>query len=197
MSAKITKKSLGRFSKESGKILRILTGGNKDELEFQEFCEIVKQFNLERSNYLNFVVESLNVISILTRILWFLYFKAIFIVSIHLFGRGDLFKLVIYPLIIVLIRASFNTINSFLFLIRMHPYDIGDRLLISEFNIEEDLIVRSIGLASTTFKRWNNEIVIFNNKILQRKVIKNLIRFKKHSWSLKGFEQTNEIAPTN
>lgn len=181
--AKITKKSLSKYFSRADEVLRILTQGFEDDLNFQDFHESIRQFNFERSNYVNFVDESLNVISIIIGIHWVFYNAILLAIAVQLFANDGILKMVIYPFVLFLFPLIFNTVKPFLFLIYMHPFDIGDRVFISDFN-EENLIVKSIGLNSTIFERWNNEIVIYTNNYLQSKVLKNIKRSRKQTWLL-------------
>ena len=62
----------------------------------------------------------------------------------------------------------------------MHPFDIGDRIFIGD----ENLIVKSVGLTSTVFERWNNDYVIYTNRCLRSKILKNIRRSRNQVWSV-------------
>ena len=180
MRGKITLESLSKYFRDSRGVFKILTQGLDTELEYQDFHDNIRQLNIERTSYLNFIDENSRITSMIARIHWAVYSLVILVAAVQLFGNDGLLKFAIYPFILFLFPIGFNMMDSFFFLIYMHPFDIGDRIFIEE----ENLIVKSLRLTSVVFERWNNEIVIYTNKHLRSKILRNIRRSKSQAWSV-------------
>ena len=65
-----------------------------------------------------------------------------------------------------------DLINCILFVFIMHPYDVGDRIIIDEMN----LIVHRVNFMSTEFIQWDGQRMYIPNTVLLTKVIHNVRR---------------------
>lgn len=66
--------------------------------------------------------------------------------------------------------------KSLIFLFVIHPYDIGDRILINLGSVEENLVVAELNVFSTLFYRWDGTSVFVPNHLLADISITNLRR---------------------
>jgi hypothetical protein len=62
--------------------------------------------------------------------------------------------------------------EGIIFLFITHPFDVGDRVFIDNFNY----IVHEIGIITTTFRRWDGQLILSPNSILLTKNIVNVRR---------------------
>ncbi|KAI9168345.1 hypothetical protein H9P43_007717 [Blastocladiella emersonii ATCC 22665] len=86
---------------------------------------------------------------------------------------------VLVPLGSFLVALSFafgstvrSMFESVVFVFSTHAYDVGDRVFVDGMN----LVVREIGILSTTFERWDGHLIYQSNVELQRKTIVNVRR---------------------
>lgn len=182
----ISKASLLRIfdEKNAAECLRILTQGFEVSLNFSDFHENLRQINAERKSLINFIDGSEYSIKILENCSTILELLLILGVFIRIFEISNTFLFFAIPALLFLFPTCISLFDSFLFIVYTHPYDIGDRILINMGKGDDNLIVKSIGLTSTVFERWNNEIVIISNKNLKDQVIKNIKRSKSQSWKI-------------
>lgn len=179
-SAIINQKSISRLfnNNESLELLKIFTQNFDDYLNFPDFYECIRQINFERKSYLNFLLGNEYVLKMLKRATWILYFWISGFIIGQIFKvdefANDFTKFIMYPITLFLFPCFVNMLDSFIFIIYVHPYDIEDRILVDSDN----LIVKSIGLSSTIFEKWNNEVVIYSNRVLKDKVLNNIRRSK-------------------
>lgn len=182
MAGVITEYSLTRClgEKDAKTCLKILTQGFESELNYTEFYDNMRQVNIERNSLINFVQGSDYTSKILA--LSSTGLESILVLSIFakLFDMADLVQYIIVPLLIFVLPICLNLFDAFVFIVYMHPYDIGDRILLDDDN----LIVKKIGLTSTTFERWNNEIVIISNRYIKNKALRNIRRSKSQQWKI-------------
>lgn len=176
----ITEESLCRIfnKRDAGKLLHLLTKGFDKSLNFDEFYQNMRQINIERRSLANFLVGNEYILEIISISVWTFFFFLSFIVVNHIMDPAEFIKFFIYPCVVFMFPWILNLLDNFIFIIYLHPFDIGDRIHIENDN----LIVKSIGLTSTIFERWNNEIVVYPNKILRGKVVKNIRRSKNQHW---------------
>lgn len=83
-----------------------------------------------------------------------------------------------------------KTINSFVFLFIIHPYDIGDSIVLrndANFDEEEILIVKHINIQTTLFQKWNGIEVRYLNHVISTSPITNLTR-SKEQWEKIDFK---------
>lgn len=83
-----------------------------------------------------------------------------------------------------------KTINSFVFLFIIHPYDIGDSIVLrndANFDEEEILIVKHINIQTTLFRKWNGIEVRYLNHVISTSPITNLTR-SKEQWEKIDFK---------
>ncbi|KAI5170380.1 mechanosensitive ion channel protein 4/5/6/7/8/9/10 [Pancytospora epiphaga] len=71
---------------------------------------------------------------------------------------------------------SENVIQSIMFLFVIHPFDIGDRVLIKLDSVEENLLVAELNVFSTLFYRWDGTSVFIPNYVLANHPISNVRR---------------------
>eukprot|EP00917_Polyrhabdina_sp_WS-2016_P011981 GHVP01026340.1.p1 GENE.GHVP01026340.1~~GHVP01026340.1.p1 ORF type:complete len:543 (+),score=58.65 GHVP01026340.1:350-1978(+) len=71
-----------------------------------------------------------------------------------------------------------NMFDSIIFLLFIHPYDVGDRVIINIGSCEDEnnLIVDKLSLLSTIFIRWDGVRIYVPNHVLTQKHIVNLRR---------------------
>ncbi|KAG0420254.1 Mechanosensitive ion channel protein 5 [Dictyocoela roeselum] len=69
-----------------------------------------------------------------------------------------------------------NVISCTLFLFYIHPYDVGDRIILELDEIEENLIVSELNVFSTVFAKINGGVLVVPNRTIQDKLIVNLRR---------------------
>lgn len=176
LPGKISVESISRlFDKsDSSEFLRLLTQGFDEYLTFEDFYENMRQINIERRSFANFLQVNEYILKTLNISTWVLFMLISIIVVDQVFGFNNFMKFLIYPLVLFMFPWFVNLLDSFIFIIYIHPYDIEDRVLIDSDN----LIVKSIGLTSTVLERWNNEVVIYSNRTLKDKVFRNVRRSK-------------------
>jgi len=76
-------------------------------------------------------------------------------------------------------RAPSDFASGALYVLMARPFDIGDRILISDTGKNPDLyslVVKDVGLARTTFLTSNGEMLLIDNHLLLSKSITNLSR---------------------
>ncbi|TBU06766.1 mechanosensitive ion channel protein [Hamiltosporidium magnivora] len=69
-----------------------------------------------------------------------------------------------------------NAIDSLIFLFCIHPFDIGDRVIIELDKILENLVVTELNVFSTVFHRWDGTLIYVPNSVLCEKSISNIRR---------------------
>jgi small-conductance mechanosensitive channel len=85
----------------------------------------------------------------------------------------------IFAMNFIIMDSANKTFSSLLFLFVVHPYDIGDRVLIGKeagHSDEEILTVLHINIQNTVFKRWNGLLVTMPNHVLAVGPLTNLSR---------------------
>ncbi|KAM0680377.1 hypothetical protein GINT2_001435 [Glugoides intestinalis] len=176
----ITEESICRIfnKRDARKLLHLLTKGFDETLNFDQFYQNMRQINIERRSLANFLVGNEYILDIISICVWSLFFFILFVTINHVLDPNEFIKFFIYPTVVFMFPFLLNLLDNFIFIVYLHPFDIGDRIHIENDN----LIVKSIGLTSTTFERWNNEIVMYPNKILRGKVVKNIRRSKNQHW---------------
>lgn len=145
-----------------------ITNGLESSISFYYFNECLRQINIERINLISFIENTLTLLKILHITLWTLF---IGISTILLYNN----------VFLLIIPFFINNLDPFIFIMIRHPYDIGDRIHLCNEKDTENLIVKKIGVISTVFERWNNELVIYSNKTLKEKTIRNIKRSKEQS----------------
>jgi Mechanosensitive ion channel len=151
---------------------RILTQGLSESLDFSEFKDNLKQLNNERKNFISTLKNNDYIVEILRYIGLCLEIILNGAITTRIFKSNEFIKLAVLPFFIFALPVSLGLIDSFIFLLYIHPYDIGDRVYIEGDN----LIVKDIRLTSTVFERWNNEVVVISNRYIQGRPIKNIRR---------------------
>jgi small-conductance mechanosensitive channel len=79
----------------------------------------------------------------------------------------------------IIYDAANKTFHALLFLFVMHPYDIGDRVVIGKdigYGDEDVMTVAHINIQNTVFRRWNSLLVSIPNHILAGGPVSNLSR---------------------
>lgn len=182
MPGSITEHSLARClgEKDAKSCLRILTQGFQTELSYGDFYDNMRQINIERSSLINLVEGSDYTSRILA--LSSSGIEGILMISLlaRIFNMADLVQYIVVPLLIFVFPVCLNLYDAFVFILYMRPYDIGDRVLLDEDN----LVVKKIGLTSTTFERWNNELVIISNRHIKSRALRNIRRSRCQQWKI-------------
>lgn len=92
---------------------------------------------------------------------------------------------------------SDHVINSIIFLFIIHPYDIGDRILIKIDGVEENLVVAELNVFSTLFFKWDGTSVFIPNHILHNTPLINLRKsgsiMETHSIQVNSNTETSKI----
>lgn len=181
----ITYKSISeKFDeKHSFNCFRILTQNFESSLSYQKFYENMRQFNNERDNFILSIENNKNTLKTFKRILN--AFEVMFWIIIYsfIFESNRFLRIVAVSTGISAIPVVSNLIESFIFLVYLHPYDVGDRIIIEDDN----LIVKNIGFTCTIFEKWNNEYVVIPNRYIKNKVIKNIRRSKSQHWKIEFY----------
>lgn len=182
MKGKITEESISRhFNKRSASdFFKILTQNFDDSLNFLDFNEYIRQFNNERTNLLMSLDNNEEILKTLKRVLSAVESVCLFVFLTFIFSSYEFLRVLLLAVSIFLIPVIINLIESFVFLVYMHPYDVGDRIYIEDDN----LIVKRIGFTKTVFERWNNEYVVMPNRYIKNKIIKNIRRSKSQQWKI-------------
>ena len=167
-------------SGDAASCLRILTQNFDASLTFADFEGNLRQINNLRGNFISTLINNQRTIGILDRTLLGIESFVFAMTALLLFDVGNLVRSVVPPLAIFIFPIAWNLLNSFMFIIYSHPYDIGDRVHIEEQN----MIVKDIGLTSTTFERWNNECVVITNNYIRTRAITNIRRSKNQQWMI-------------
>ncbi len=108
-----------------------------------------------------------------------LFIFILYLVCLYISGTGE-FTLVgntfVAALSIPLITSNINdtVIQPIMFLFIVHPYDVGDRVLIKLNGIVENLVVSRLNVFSTQFYRWDGTSLFVTNKILSKNAICNI-----------------------
>lgn len=173
---KINLKTLSQFYPEAAatEFLKLLTFTFDKELDYSDFHEVVRQINIERRSLINMINGEeyiRNVLKVYINTLhWFLFL----VIALEMINKVNILTLSILPFLLFLLPIGVSMFDSFILIAYHKPFDIGDRVIIKD----ENLIVKSIGLTSTVFEKWNNEVVIYSNKIITGVDIKNIRRSK-------------------
>lgn len=69
-----------------------------------------------------------------------------------------------------------DLVNGLIFLFFIHPFDIGDRVLVKVDDVKENMVVLETHILYTVFQRWDNVKVYVYNKNLYKELIHNLRR---------------------
>lgn len=175
-SGRITLGSIKRIYNEkvATELLRILTQGLDDSLSYEEFYENIRQLNIERRSFGNFLHGNKHILKILRASTWILFLIISVMATGKLLALSYFMKFLVYPFLMFTLPWLVNLFDSFIFIIYIHPYDIEDRVFIED----ENLIVKSINLTATVFEKWNNELVTYPNVTLKDKLFKNIRRSK-------------------
>ncbi|KAI5151057.1 hypothetical protein ENBRE01_1872 [Enteropsectra breve] len=163
---------------DAHEFMRILTQGFSSELSYSEFEDNIRQMNNERTNFVSTLRNNNRTASIFRKCLIALELMAIIMFCISFFESVAIIKKILIPIMIFFILVFCRLFDSFAFLLHVHPYDIGDRIYIDGDN----LVVKDMGLVSTTFERWNNEYVVMGNRYINQRPITNLRRSKNQQW---------------
>lgn len=178
---------------------KILTQNFETSLSFIDFEENIRQMNLERGCLISTLLNNRRTMRTLSRMLLVVELFVLTSVIFFIFDVRKVVKTVVPPVCIFLFPVIWNIFDAFMFVICSHPYDIGDRIYIDDDN----LVVRDIGLTSTTFERWNNEYVVVANSYIKTKAIRNIRRSKNQQWQISFYisadtsEQTRETLEAN
>ncbi|OQS53538.1 hypothetical protein EHP00_2674 [Ecytonucleospora hepatopenaei] len=147
----------------------------KDFLEF--FIEKCYKEKYMISYSLKQLHNAIDRVSFAVQILIF----SIYILSIFLTGKTDkdstgalISAILGIPIIASLLRE--NLIQPIMFLFVTHPYDVGDRVLITLGGKLENLVVSELNVFSTHFYRWDGTCFFVPNSILSQTAICNIRR---------------------
>lgn len=181
----VTKHSIRARLDNSGspQLFNMLSKDFDESLNFRRFEDNMRQVNNDRSNFLSTLRNSQNIVEIANGSLVFLQCFILIILYLCIFSQYSLFYKIITTFFLFFFPVFWKEIDSFFYIVISHPYDIGDRVLVGGDN----LIVRDIGLISTTFERWNNELVVISNRQIKRKIVKNIRRSKSQQWRIEFY----------
>ncbi|CAM6056293.1 unnamed protein product [Sphagnum tenellum] len=82
------------------------------------------------------------------------------------------FSSILLPSVFVFGNAARSTFESLIFLFIMHPFDVGDRILVDG----NSLVVEELNILNTIFLSGSNEKVYYPNSVLASKPISNFYR---------------------
>lgn len=168
---------------EASKLFSFISRSFEEQLTFLRFKENMRQTNIDRSNLVSTLRNNQRTLRVISNSLSALEMFILVIFFVCIFSTNGLFFKIISPIFILTFPIVWNIMNSFIFIISTHPYDIGDRVHIAGDN----LIVRDIGLTSTVFERWNNEFVVITNQYIREHPIKNIRRSKSQQWKIEFY----------
>jgi small-conductance mechanosensitive channel len=155
--------------------------GNITKTEFRNAC--VRIFR-EQRNLAQSVANTGSVLSILDTLSLWLVGAGLFLFMLALLGVKiqnilGVTASVILGLNFIVFDAANKTFHAVLFIFVMHPYDVGDRIVMGKdvgSSDEEVLSVIHINIQNTVFKRWNGLYVSVPNHLLAAAPLTNLSR---------------------
>ena len=168
---------------------------NKDgDIIRSEMRSIVQHIYEERRALTNSLHDIKHAIAKLNKILISVCFFVTFFVALAIFSDDPIKTIV--PFSSFLIGLSFvfgqsarDTFDSILFVFVTHPFDTNDVVLVKD----ERLIVKELGLLTTTFIRFDGQECYFPNSVLNKQTIFNIRRSKAQGEVIKvdvGFDTT-------
>lgn len=159
-----------------------------------EFRAAIVRIFREQRNLTQSVANTGSALSILdTMSLWIvgagLFLLALALIGVKVQSILAVMASVILGLNFIVFDGANKTFGALLFLFLMHPYDVGDRVVIGRdlSNEEEILTVIEINIQNTIFKKWNGLIVHTPNHVLAGSPITNLSRATEQ-WERVEFE---------
>lgn len=129
--------------------------------------------NLEQMN------QALDKISASAKVLIFTFAVILFLVTSQTDGQMGFLSSCVSTVLgtqIISKILSDNVIQSIIFLFIIHPFDIGDRILVNLNGIQENLLVAELNVFSTTFFRWDGTFFFVPNSVLVNTPISNIRR---------------------
>lgn len=159
-----------------------------------EFRSAVIRIFREQRNLAQSVANTGSALSVLDTISMWVVSAGLFLLALALLGVRVQSILavtasVVLGLNFVIFDGANKTFGAILFVFLMHPYDVGDRIVIGrDLNSEEDVLtVMEINIQNTVFKKWNGLIISTPNHVLAGGPITNLSRASEQ-WERVEFE---------
>ncbi|KAL6122435.1 hypothetical protein NUSPORA_00517 [Nucleospora cyclopteri] len=107
---------------------------------------------------------------------FFLYCTCIYISATSEFTAVGGMASAVFGIPIIASVVKDNVINPIMFLFIIHPYDVGDRVMITLNGREENLVVSELNVFSTQFFRWDGTSFFVPNNLLANTAIINVRR---------------------
>lgn len=159
-----------------------------------EFRSAVIRIFREQRNLAQSVANTGSALSVLDTISMWVVSAGLFLLALALLGVRVQSILavtasVVLGLNFVIFDGANKTFGAILFVFVMHPYDVGDRIVIGrDVNSEEDVLtVMEINIQNTVFKKWNGLIISTPNHVLAGGPITSLSRASEQ-WERVEFE---------
>ncbi|PJF19814.1 EF-Hand 1, calcium-binding site domain-containing protein [Paramicrosporidium saccamoebae] len=149
-----------------------------------EFRGAIVRIFREQRNLAQSVANTGSVLSILDTIGMCAMTAGLFLFLLALFGVRVVNLIgftasIVLTLNFLIFEATNKMFHSLIFLFVIHPYDVGDRVVMGRevgSSDEDVLTVTNINIQNTVFKRWNGLFVIVPNHVLAANPLTNLSR---------------------
>lgn len=148
-----------------------------------EFRAAVVRIFREQRNLAQSVANTGSALAILDTLSLWIVGAALFLLALALVGVRvqsilAVMASVVLGLNFIVFDGANKTFGALLFLFLMHPYDVGDRVVVGRDvgSEEEVLTVIEINIQNTIFKKWNGLIVHTPNHVLAGSPITNISR---------------------
>lgn len=149
-----------------------------------EFRGTMVRIFREQRNLAQSVANTGTVLSILDTMGKWIVTAGLFLFLLGLFGVqvSNLLGItasIVLTMNFIIFDAANKTFHALLFLFVMHPFDVGDRIVIGRevgYSDEDVLTVSHINIQNTVFRRWNGMFVSVPNHVLAAGPLTNLSR---------------------
>ncbi len=147
-------------------------------------CSTVQLFR-ERQNLARSIGHSGDALTVLDWMGSWLVHAALLLTAMALIGFNVTSLLAVgfsvaFGLNFVVFEGANKTFQAIVFLFIVHPYDIGDKVVIGKTDLghadEDVLTVTSVHIQKTVFKRWNGLLVSMPNHVIALATLTNISR---------------------
>lgn len=167
---------------QANEIFDIISYGERTRIRYDTFCETFRQVFAERSSLYRSLKDYRTLLRSLSRLFLFVEGVFCFLVFTLVTGLRNFFihSLLSFCLVYLVVPGTMSFCESFIFLVLAHPYDNGDRVLING----ENMVVRKVGLFSTSFDTWAGQRVIMQNSVISKLPVVNIRRSLSQYWTI-------------
>jgi Mechanosensitive ion channel len=168
---------------QANELFEIISYGERARIRYTTFSETFRQVSAERSALHRSLDDYKKLLTTFRRLLLLVEGILLFLlVTLAADMRNFLLNaLLSFFLVYLIVPGSMSFSESFIFLVLAHPYDNGDRVLIRG----ENMVVRRMGLFSTSFDTWSGQRVIIQNSEISKLPIVNIRRSLSQYWTIK------------